>query len=219
MAQLLSGVWNSKNPDVWKQALQRYWSYILPANLALEREMDRLDSKTLEEMDAEAWYKFLLEKYFRWKYTAPNRYASTTAHLKECPRSPILMDGLRVSKERLFSLDKADIKACLTCATTIPGLGTAGGSGLLAVLFPEHFGTVDQFAVKALRQLPDLPEKEFVASIRNPEAMKVSEGVGLIEIMRRKAAQLRGWLSSQEWTPRKIDMILWTYGHEDSHCS
>jgi len=140
-------------------------------------------------------------------------------HLKECPASPILMNGLKVNKERLFSLDKSDIKACLMCATTIPGLGTAGGSGLLAVLFPERFGTVDQFAVNALRQIPDLPEKAFVASIKNPEAMKLSEGVGLVEIMRRKATQLRGWLSSQEWTPRKIDMILWTYGHEDSHCS
>jgi len=129
------------------------------------------------------------------------------------------MNGLKVNKQRLFSLDKSDIKACLMCATTIPGLGTAGGSGLLAVLFPEHFGTVDQFAVNALRHIPDLPEKAFVASIRNPKAMKLSEGVGLVEIMRRKATQLRGWLSSQEWTPRKIDMILWAYGHEEWHCS
>jgi hypothetical protein len=219
MAQPLSEVWNSKDPDEWKQALQRYWRYVLSANLSLEREMDRLDSKTVEEMDANAWYKFLLEKYFCWKYTGPNRYASTTAHLKECPRSPILTNSLKVNKERLFSLDKADIKACLTCANTIPGLGIAGASGLLAVLFPEYFGTVDQFAVKALRQLPDFAEKDFVASIKNPEALKLSEGVGLIEIMRSKATQLRGWLSSQEWTPRKIDMILWTYGHKDSHCS
>jgi hypothetical protein len=219
MAQSLSDVWNSKDPDVWKQALQQYWRNIASAKLALEREMDRLDPKTVEAMDTNAWYQFLLEKYFRWKFTAPNRYASTTKHLKECPGSPILMNSLRVNKERLFSLNKADIKACLMCAATIPGLGTAGGSGLLAVLFPEHFGTVDQFAVYGLRQVPDLPEKTFVASIKNPEAMKLSEGVGLVEIMRSKATQLRGWLSSQEWTPRKIDMILWAYGHEDSHCS
>ena len=119
----------------------------------------------------------------------------------------------------MFALDKAGTKDCLNTAASIPGLRTAGGSGLLAILFPQHFGTVDQFAVKALRQIPGLPEKASLASIKHPDAMKLSEGVVLIEILRRKAAHLNESLSSELWTPRKIDMILWAYGHEDSRCS
>ena len=30
-------------------------------------------------------------------------------------------------------------------------------------------------------------------------------------IMRRKAVQPNGWFGTNEWLPRKIDMILWTF--------
>ena len=51
----------------------------------------------------------------------------------------------------------------------IHGLGTAGVSGLLAVLFPEHYGTIDQFVVYALRKL-ELPEQSVLEKM-NPEKM------------------------------------------------
>jgi hypothetical protein len=44
-------------------------------------------------------------------------------------------------------------------ASQIRGLGTAGASGLLALMYPTHFGTVDQFVVKGLQQVDDLLEK------------------------------------------------------------
>jgi hypothetical protein len=34
----------------------------------------------------------------------------------------------------------------------------------------------------------------------------------LIEIMRRKATELNTLFHSDEWTPRKVDMILWDHG-------
>ncbi len=76
-------------------------------------------------------------------------------------------------KERLFALDKDDIQKYLTTANSIRGLGTAGASGLLASLFPTHFGTVDQFAVKALVQIPELSEKDLIAAM-NPESLKLN---------------------------------------------
>jgi hypothetical protein len=152
--------------------------------------------------------RFLLEKYFRWKYTAPNRYASTTKTLRSYTENNQL-PVLHAVKERLFGLDKDDIQSCLAVASSIRGLGTAGASGLLAVLFPAHFGTVDQFAVKALAKIPELPERDLVAAM-NPESLKLNEGVALIRIMRHKAAELNRALSTTEWTPRKVDMVLWT---------
>jgi len=39
--------------------------------------------------------------------------------------------------------------------------------------FPPAFGTVDQFAVKALAKIPELPERALIASMNpNPEAQR-----------------------------------------------
>jgi hypothetical protein len=204
-------VWNSTSANVWEQGLRDYWTYIKPSLLALEREIQQLNPESVRAMDAQQWYAFLLEKYFRWKYTAPNRYASTTKSLKEY-NTPMMLPLLHKIKDRLFTADKQDIKQCLSIACNIGGLGTAGASGLLSVLFPESFGTVDQFAVKALRLIPELPEKAHLA-LMIPESLKPAEGVILVQIMRRKAAELNKLFGTSVWTPRKVDMILWTYGH------
>jgi len=99
----------------------------------------------------------------------------------------------------------------LKAACEIRGLGTAGASGLLAVLFPAYFGTVDQFAVKALRKIPGLQESSSVAAM-DPDSLKVKDGCILIRIMRRKAEELNRTFSTRKWTPRKVDMVLWTCG-------
>jgi hypothetical protein len=203
-------LWNGNDPNLWKKALKRYWEFVKSSNLALEMEMDQLDIGTIRTMEPQTWYRFLLEKYFRWKYTAPNRYASTTKVLRTYAANNEL-SALHAIKLRLFVANKDNIQHCLALATSIRGLGTAGASGLLAVLFPEHFGTVDQFAVKALAMVPELPEKGLIATM-NPESLNPNDGVVLIRIMRRKADELNGALSTTEWSPRKIDMVLWTCG-------
>lgn len=204
-------VWNSTSADAWEQGLRDYWGYVKPSLLALEREFQQLNPESIRVMDEQQWFTFLLEKYFRWKFTAPNRYASTTKSLRRFNK-PIMLSVLHRTKDRLFEADKQDIRTCLNLASNIGGLGIAGASGLLSVLFPEHFGTADQFAVKALRQIPDLREKTQVAAM-NPESLKPAEGVLLIQIMRRKASEMNKLFAANTWTPRKVDMVLWTYGH------
>jgi hypothetical protein len=170
--------------------------------------MDQLNADIVRAMDPQAWYKFLLEKYFRWKYTVPNRYASTTKILRtyEASNELHVLHGI---KQRLFAMNSVDIQQSLALASSVRGLGTAGASGLLAVLFPAKFGTVDQFAVKALAEIPELQEGDLIAAM-NPECLKLSEGAVLIRIMRRKATELNRAFSTTEWTPRKVDMVLWT---------
>ncbi len=201
-------MWNTNDPDLWQKSLNRYWAFVKPSNLALEEEMDRLNSETIRTMNPQAWFMFLLEKYFRWKYTAPNRYASTTKMLRTYAANNEL-PALHAMKKRLFAADKDNIQQCLALASSIRGLGTAGASGLLAILFPAHFGTVDQFAVKALAKIPELPERDLIAAM-NPESLKLNEGATLIRIMRRKAMELNAASSLITWTPRKVDMVLWT---------
>jgi len=67
--------------------------------------------------------------------------------------------------------------------------------------------------VKALREVNGLPEADAL-QLMNEESLTIRDGVVLIQIMQRKAAQLNELFQTSEWTPRKIDMILWTYGRE-----
>jgi hypothetical protein len=208
----IAELWDSCDPHVWEQALERYWHLLKPANLDLERKLDVLELSRIRNMDAEGWYDFLRNEYFRWKYTDPRRYAKNTRHLREYAESGTL-DELDHIKERLLAADPTDIRASLVIAEEIKGLGVAGASGLLALMYPESFGTVDQFAVKALREVKSLPPLEVAALAKmKPEQLTIKDAILLIGIMRRKAEENKRRFATTAWTPRKIDKILWTYG-------
>lgn len=203
-------LWYSRDPDLWDRALARYWDFVLPRNLDLERQMESLDPERVRGLDAEAWYDFLLNEYFRWKYSAPNRYGSTTKQLRRYVADGEL-DALARIKDRLFAFDLSDIRVGLSIACEVRGLGPAGGSGLLAVMFPTAFGTADQFVVKALREVPGLPEASAVASM-NPDQLTLRDAEALIAIMRRKAAENNQAFQTATWTPRMVDKVLWVCG-------
>lgn len=206
----ISDLWHSSNPEDWNRALDRYWRHVSERNLKLERAFEALDLARLRALDAAGWYDFLHDEYFRWKYTAPNRYRTTTIQLEKCRAEGKLdeLDGLR---QELLDLDPRKIRQGLRIAMEIPGLGTAGASGLLSLMHPRHFATVDQFVVKALRAISDLPEANEVARM-NPENLSISDGVKLIGILTHKAARNNETFCTSAWTPRKIDKVLWTYG-------
>jgi hypothetical protein len=65
-------------------------------------------------------------------------------------------------------------------------LGVAGASGLLSILFPKYFGTVDQFVVKTLLEIDDLPERNILKSM-HAESLSIKDGVILERVLREKA--------------------------------
>jgi len=206
----IADLWSSSESEAWEHALQRYWAFVQPQNLELERVLDTLDLDRLRNLTPQGWYNFLHDEYFRWKYTAPNRYATTTMQLKK------YLDGDKLSelesvRQQLLSLNLNETRKGLTTAKKIRGLGTAGASGLLSLMYPKNFATVDQFVVKALRLVPNLPEAAALAKM-NPENLSISDGVLLIDILTRKANENNELFGVSSWTPRKIDMVLWTYG-------
>lgn len=209
-AMNIADLWRSSKPEVWERALQRYWQFVQPRNLQLERALDALDVNRLRSLSPQGWYNFLHDEYFRWKYTAPNRYATTTIQLRKYQDNSQLgeLDGLR---QQLLNLDRNDIRRGLTTAKKILGLGTAGASGLLSLMYPEYFATVDQFVVKALRLITGLPEEGALAKMK-PENLNISDGVMLIGILTRKATENNQSFGTSGWTPRRVDMVLWTYG-------
>jgi hypothetical protein len=203
----ISDLWYSKSEEDWKNALEKYWNYVKPENSELEKSLNELKFEQIFELDQLGWYNFLRDKYFRWKYTSPNRYATTTKCLKrylDSEQLNILFD----IKERLLTLDLSDIKTGLLAAKEIKGLGVAGASGLLSLMYPHTFATVDQFAVKALRLIYDLPEKTLLERMK-PDSLTLNNGVILINIMCRKAEENNDIFHTDYWTPRKIDMVLW----------
>ena len=119
--------------------------------------MKNLDFVSLQDLDEQGWYDFLRDEYFRWKYTAANRYATATRSLKRYVDGGKLQELYRI-QGRLFSFDHRDISQGLAMACEIKGLGTAGASGLLSLMYPQTYATVDQFVVKALREVDNLPE-------------------------------------------------------------
>ena len=71
----ISNLWNSNSLQDWNSALENYWNYVRPENLELEKELDNLKINQINILNQIEWYNFLHDRYFRWKYTAPNRYA------------------------------------------------------------------------------------------------------------------------------------------------
>jgi hypothetical protein len=204
--QAISDLWNAGDERVWRDALSGYWSHIKPENLELEKRMNGLDSEDIKRLSPPEWYGFLKDVYFPWKYTAPHRLATSTKQLKKYEETNNL-GGLFSIKENLLAFNTTDIQQGLKIAKSIKGLGWDGASGLLALLFPKWFGTTDQFVVKALREIESLPERQELYAMR-PYNLREGDAVLLIQVMRRKAGELNALFGTDEWTPRKIDMIL-----------
>lgn len=207
-------LWYSNSESDWDAAEKRYQRFIRPGNVKLE---DELESKmrqvrTVADIQrlglGDSCYDLLLNKYFRWKYTQPNRYATTS----QCFRAAYEQDQrplTAIVEALLGAQGKEDAKRMLEMAVQIPGLGVAGASGLLALLSPLLYGTVDQFAVRNLQQLADIPEHRAIASV-NPMAIGKSGFILITDIYRTKAEALNRRFSCTRWTPRRIDRVLWS---------
>jgi|WetSurMetagenome_2_1015567.scaffolds.fasta_scaffold00395_23 hypothetical protein len=205
----IDDLWNNGNEIDWHDALKNYWKFVKPSHLAIEKEFDQIDSNQIKMMNSEEWYEFLLNKYYFWKYTAPNRYATTTGQLRKYITKQNGLDELKAIRDKIIECNIEDVISGLKIAITIKGLGTAGASGLLAVIFPEYFGTVDQFVVKSLLKISTLPERVSILTMW-PDELKIRDASILINIMKHKARELNKAFLTSYWTPRKIDMILWS---------
>jgi hypothetical protein len=206
----IGDLWHSEDAYAWQEALRRYWNYVHPTHVELERALECLDLRRIREFTPLEWYEFLRDEYFRWKYTTDNRYATTTGQLRRYLDDGCLEQLDRV-RQQLVELPLDDLRKALVTAQQIRGLGTAGASGLLALMHPNVFATVDQFVVKALAQVRALPEALALTKM-HPKSLSIANAIVLIGIMRRQAAALNQRFRSDFWTPRKVDQVLWTYG-------
>lgn len=206
----LNDLWHCNNEKEWKNALNNYWNLLRENQMELEEYIDGIIADEIKNLSVDEFYEFLHDKYFVWKYTQKNRLETTRNQLKRY----VINNEIHILESihnRLFETSKNDVASCLKIAKEIYGLGTAGASGLLSVLFPECFGTVDQFVVKRLREVDCVSYKNDIENMK-PDSLKIKDGAILINIMREKADELNLVFDTDFWTPRKIDMILWSFG-------
>jgi hypothetical protein len=208
---MIGDLWQSRDQLEWCTALDAYWTIpSVKKNRAVEEELDGLDPNEIKAFDAREWYDFLKNKYYPWKFA---EYLSLRLlDLRRYEQENRLGELLSI-KQSLFTIDLTNIREGLVTAKRIHGLGWIAASGLLAVLFPASFGTVDQMVIKALCEIKSLPERDEVlemkARLDAELELKRSHAELLIEIMRRKATELNNAFGTHDWTPRKIDKILW----------
>lgn len=208
--QELTSLWYSYDQNKWDSALDNYWNFVKAINLNLEMKMEELDWKLIKLYDVDSFFNFLYDEYFVWKYTAPNRLATTRNQLQRY-KTEQRMSELNNIKEQLFSFDQNDIEEGLRIVQQIKGLGVAGAAGLLSLLFPWNYGTVDQFAVKALLSIDKIAEINLLIGMK-PDSLRTRDGVILIKIMKKTSKNLNEYNKTDYWTPRKIDKVLWTFG-------
>lgn len=204
----ISYLWNSKNQADWRTALDKYYNLVKPSNLEIEKELDNLNPEIIKNMTVKQFYNFLHEKYFVWKYTAPNRLVTTRRSLEKYLQDDNLLE-LEEIHSLMFKYNPDNIINSLRNAQRIRGLGIAGASGLLSLLFPKYFGTVDQFVVYRLLEVEGLAEHSQIEKM-TPDDISLKDGVILIGIMKNKSDELNKIFNTDFWTPRKIDKILWS---------
>lgn len=206
----INEIWNSKEISVWKDALAKA-TMETGRDDSIETKMSKLNVEYIQHLPVEDFYSFLHDDYFVWKYTAKHRLASTRKSLKKHETD---MEKLREIQDGLFSFKLSEIGKGLEIAHQIKGLGISGASGLLALLFPSYFGTVDEMVVRALLTCDEYRDDAIIKAI-NPQDIKRKDAVYLIEQFKKKAHELNVLSNEYCWRPRDIDVILWHFRDKD----
>ncbi|MFC4710153.1 hypothetical protein ACWOEJ_07780 [Enterococcus eurekensis] len=206
----INEIWNSKEISVWKDALAKA-TMETGRDDSIETKMSKLKAEDIQHLPVEDFYSFLYDDYFVWKYTAKHRLASTRKSLKKYEND---MNELSEIQDGLFSFDLSKTRLGLQAAGEIYGLGVAGASGLLALLFPSYFGTVDEMVVRALLTCDEYRDDAIIKAI-NPQDIKRKDAVYLIEQFKKKAHELNALSNEYCWRPRDIDVILWHFRDKD----
>ena len=205
-------LWIEGSAADWERALSLYDRYVTDPDL--EHQMETLEPDIVRNMSAQQFYEFLHDRYFVWKYNDPRRLVTSRRHLERYS-----VEGLgKLSQIQqlifyAYELGPDNSEVLLIVTSLVYGLGTAGASGLLSLLFPSRYGTVDQRVVYALNGVNSLPEHDRIESMeKHADELSVNDGVFLEDIMRRKSEELNHRFHTDEWTPRKVDKVLYTMG-------
>ncbi|HVN21329.1 MAG TPA: hypothetical protein VMU05_21260 [Dongiaceae bacterium] len=209
----INDLWNSRDEREWLIALDRSWLTLADRrDHELVQFIHSVDLEYVRGLGVQEWYDFLI-KYFHWQF-AGNRLQQKLRDLDKNSFEQLF--SVKCSLVEIDQPELADARKCLSLVRSarIRGLDYPGTSGLLSLLFKEWFGTADICILESLRKIQSLPEKRKVREIRawvkTKNDWRDTDAVLVINIMRRKAAQLNTAFSTNKWTPSSISIILST---------
>ena len=208
----ISEIWYSEDEKKWSDALNKYNDIV--DDQKLEEEMDDVNPAEVKTMNFNSFYSFL-KRYYKWKYQ--KNYLNK--RLEDLKKHESDEDKLMKIRDRIFALydqDKENTEKLIEEVKQISGLGVPGASGLLSILFPEDYGTVDKFLVISLCLVDGLDEHDKLLKI-DESNIKTKDAVLLERIIRDKAKELNDRFkpdAKDKWTPKKLDKVLWAYRDE-----
>lgn len=202
-------LWDSGNREDWESAVSKYYNAVKPNNIEVEQKLNAMTTDEFKQMSGQEFYRFLVGDYSSWKYT-DNRRKATVRHNIEDFHQKFTDDEFKKIIDASFLIDKGDIFLHFANMTRITGIGTAGASGVLSLIFPEYFGTMDRFLVENLKKIYDGQSycgKKLISM--KSDSLTNYDAIILTQILREKARQLNEKFDTSDFTPRKIDMVLW----------
>jgi len=219
----LASLWRSNEVSAWQDALAKYWNHgPVRRNIDVERHMDRLTAEDRGAILASggALVDFLDHWYYSWKFFAIAPYDIPKHQAKVRIEYATNSDKYNAIARRLGALNADDVDQCLryVASRSIPGLQLSAGSGLLAVLYPTWFGTVDQHTLRALQTLDDeraawlrrhIPDpKTFFPANNNDRGRHAAKL--MTQLYREKSQELARLDGETGWTPRRVEMVCYT---------
>ena len=205
----IKSVWNSDEKIMWEKALENYQTAVKSNNTGVAEKLCAMSTDDFGAMSGQDFYRFLVGDYARWKYTDGRIRNHVQSAIEEFHQTHTDHEIKRVL-DGILAINPDDIYLHLANITRINGIGVAGASGILALILPQYFGTVDRFTVENLQKVYD--ENSFYGKkLHNmdPQSLSIYDAMTVIQIYREKAEKLNRTLGDG-WTPRKIDMILWS---------
>lgn len=221
----LNELWHRGTEDDWEEAVREYWTVPgVSSQRALEEQMDNIhESRTTVLRDVDRFYKFLKEELYPWKmdrlYVASQQENLERYHVS----TPHGIDRLR--QYLLITVPKwgsVDINEVYKRMSVVGGMGIPVASGCLALLFPEHFGTLDRFCLRAsltvegntitdyLRVTEDVTRNPDHFFDKYEDALRLHVAKLITMLYREKARDLNAKYSTDVWTPRRVEKVVWT---------
>lgn len=205
--RVINKIWHSNDKDLWNQGILEY--YYMIENVKNEQYIENIsrEPSKVKNMNGDEVFEFLHDHYFEWKYTACNRLANCIKWLDEADKKDYFRGDLKNVINSIFELvefDPSNYKKIISKAKKIPGIGISGASGLVSILFPDKYATVDQYLVKALNCI-EQPEFDYMIiekMVDKPDDLTISNACDLQLILQKKAKEIG-------LVPRQIDMVLW----------
>jgi len=95
-------LWFHGDEATWRSLVETdYWKAVKWDHQDVEQEMDALDRERIRTLTPAAFLTWLHDRYFFWKYTQPNRLATTRNSLLKYEMSdPALTSGRTASNQR-----------------------------------------------------------------------------------------------------------------------